>query len=915
MALLRTQRRRIFSHAALFFLAVVLILCEAASHEKNDPRQALSRARYFQRLQGEVNLRIARALYQKALPLGHASLDIDTQVSAWIDLGRVESLLGDIEAEITAYGNALKLIRRIEKSPREASILNDLGRALRMAGHLDRARDTYRSALSLAEKSGQTNEEAAALNNLGMLEHISGDEEAAITLYERALARWRAATDENGAAITLSNLGEAYVLLGRPEDAIDFFRRALEVLERNGRDKSAAATWMMMGWAKFALGDREGALQAYRTAMELQEKVGDVTGKAATLDRLGTGYREMQRFADSLNAYREALQIIERSGSVYSAVNIHFNLCNLFLDWNRLAAAEQECSRAQSLLPGVNDPNAAAHGWFLAARISYKRGQFARARENVEKAIALVDGLWREPSSRPLRASFIAARRSYFDFYLDLLFELHGRNPRAGWDQRAFELSERIRTRGLVDALLSAQERTTDDRGLNSDLIDRERYIRSRIETLLSQATNGVAEDPALDSRLRSLRRRRDEIQAQITRSEGTSALLLRGPVGLKEAQLATTNGSTVLLAFAVSERSSMLWLVTANGIESHFLPGRKALADSVEALQLLLEKLPQRSEETQTRLILQRASDQVLGPIIGRLRSERLIVIPDGPLQFLPFAALPVPSPGASATEPLIARHEIVYLPSVSALIANSKLRIRNRRRFAKEILVAADPVFTATDDRVRSSLLKTSPYGGLAAGSNGEASWKRLPGTRREALRIFDLLGPNRATLLLDFEASRDRVLQELPGHRIIHLATHGQFNSRFPELSGIVLSLTDPQGSTRSGFLRVQDLYGLHLTADLVVLSGCRTARGVELYSEGLVGFSQALMVAGARQLVANLWDADDDSTAELMVNFYHRMLGDGLSPAAALREAQLSLLRTKRWSPPYYWAGFRLQGDWR
>jgi CHAT domain-containing protein/tetratricopeptide (TPR) repeat protein len=906
--------RRLKASLAALLIAAALALCKGPPNERIDPRQALSRAQQFQQLGGEKNLHRARKLYLQALTSGSSTLDFDSQVTAWTELGRVESLLGNIDAEVSAFRTALNLVRHFDDSPREAIVLNDLGRALRKAGHLEEAQDAYQAALASARVTRQITEQAAALNNLGMLKYISGDPEAAIHLYDQAFTHWQAGHDEVGAAVTLSNQGEAYVLLGSPEDAIDYFTHALEILERHGRDKSAAATWTMLGWAKFTLGNTEGALQAYRSAISLQEKAGDVPGKAGALDHLGTAYRELRRFGESYEAYQEALQISQESGSSLSTLHIQYNLCELLIDWDRVEAAEQHCAQADGLLSAAKDPNAAAHGWFLAARIAFKRGQFDQAQENVEKALALVDGLWLEPASRSLRASFLAARRYFFDFYLDLLLERHRQAPRAGWDQRAFELSERVRTRGFVDALLNARDRGNDNRGRNPGLIRRKRDLRLQIEALLPQSPSADLADPTLESRLRSLRRQRDALQAQVTAS-GTSAQLSIGyPVGLQEAQLAVTDSNTALLAYAVGEQSSILWLVTTNGVESHLLAGRKTLANLVGTLQGLLEKPPQPSEEIQTRLALERVSQEILGPVIDRLQSDRLILIPDGPLHFLPFAVLPVPSQGALASQPLVAEHEIVYLPSVSALIATSNPP-GQKHGFAKEVLVAADPVFTATDERVRAFPLQAKLPGGSAAGWHGKVGWKRLPGTRREALRIYDLLGPKKATLLLDFDASREAVLRELPSHRIVHLATHGQFNSRFPELSGIVLSLTDAQGSPNAGFLRVQDLYELHLAADLVVLSGCRTARGVEQYSEGLVGFSQALMIAGARQLVANLWDADDDATAELMANFYHGMLRDDLSPAAALRTAQLSLLRTNRWKAPYYWAGFRLQGDWR
>lgn len=127
--------------------------------------------------------------------------------------------------------------------------------------------------------------------------------------------------------------------------------------------------------------------------------------------------------------------------------------------------------------------------------------------------------------------------------------------------------------------------------------------------------------------------------------------------------------------------------------------------------------------------------------------------------------------------------------------------------------------------------------------------------------------------------------------------------------------MLSLVDEQGRERDGFVRLGDLYGLDLAADLVVLSACRSALGEEIHGEGLVGLTRGFMAAGATRVVASLWDVADEATAELMSRFYRGLLRDGLSPAAALRRAQLELARERRWDSPAFWAGFVLQGDWR
>jgi CHAT domain-containing protein len=147
------------------------------------------------------------------------------------------------------------------------------------------------------------------------------------------------------------------------------------------------------------------------------------------------------------------------------------------------------------------------------------------------------------------------------------------------------------------------------------------------------------------------------------------------------------------------------------------------------------------------------------------------------------------------------------------------------------------------------------------------------------------------------------------------VIHFATHGFLDSEAPELSGLVLSLLDGQGHPRDGFLRLRDVYNLDLSADLVVLSGCRTALGKDVRGEGLLGLTRGFLYAGASRVMASLWPVRDRATPELMRRFYHALLHDRLPPAAALRAAQLSLRREPRWRDPYSWAPFVVQGDWQ
>jgi CHAT domain-containing protein len=336
--------------------------------------------------------------------------------------------------------------------------------------------------------------------------------------------------------------------------------------------------------------------------------------------------------------------------------------------------------------------------------------------------------------------------------------------------------------------------------------------------------------------------------------------------------------------------------------------------------------------------------SRMLLGAAVSQFGKKRLVIVADGALQYIPFAALPAPSSGnddgqnsIAEPQPLFVEHEIVSLPSASTL-ATLRRETAGRKPAEKSLAVLADPVFTDDDARVRRNVGKVGVQrktrsadsdetdigfqqmtrSGRETGVIGaETGFGRLLGVRHEAAAILALVPERERMQALDFEASRTTALKaELGEYRIIHFATHGMLNNIHPELSGLVLSLVDETGQPQDGFLRLQDIYNLKLPAELVALSACQTGLGKEIKGEGLIGLTRGFMYAGAPRIVASLWKVDDRATSELMKRFYQGMLGpEALSPAAALRQAQLLIWKQKRWRAPYYWASFVLQGEWK
>jgi CHAT domain-containing protein len=291
----------------------------------------------------------------------------------------------------------------------------------------------------------------------------------------------------------------------------------------------------------------------------------------------------------------------------------------------------------------------------------------------------------------------------------------------------------------------------------------------------------------------------------------------------------------------------------------------------------------------------------------------KRIAIVPDGALQTVPFAMLPLPG----AADPILTAHEVVTLPSLSALAA-LRQETAGRKPAPKSVAVFADPVFEATptspgaESRILEHLAEPAPDGAAVT----RVRIPRVPFTLREADEILRAAGPANSLRAVGAKATREAALSpQLGQYRYIHFATHGFLDAERPSLSALVLSQVDEKNRPVDGFLRVNDVYGLRLNADLVVLSACQTGLGKEVRGEGIMGLTRAFLYAGSPRVIVSLWNVNDRATATLMGSLYRKMLLQGMRPAEALRGAQLELRKNKQWASPYYWAAFQLQGDWK
>ena len=674
----------------------------------------------------------------------------------------------------------------------------------------------------------------------------------------------------------------------------------------------------LQGDAYYQLGEYERAVKTYESAMPLlrkaeefytrgfQDSSSSIKGVVAAVKEdpnfswvedlifnqrlyaslaIADAYLELQQPSLAKARYLDALALsntVSERGFVYQQTEraeIYYGLAQSEVMLGNSKEAQQAIDQAIAIHE-ESFPNESISGGsgILDIRFNYGygvpyrgslSGSFKFESKNPWLTVNASQGLFAEQRCGTV-TQYFECRQKYFDFYIGWLLQQHQANPRAGFDGMAFEASEQAKSF--------------------------------------------------------SFRRPDSEVSAQDRFAPAQS---------LREIQAAVGDDNTLVLEYFLGQDTSYLWALGQDGaLQVHTLPPRAEIEAQAQAFYDLLTSPTGRVRPQTTAQAGAALSQMILGPVADQLGTQRLVIVADGLLQYLPFAALPNPNPDnlptASALQgeygpvlnPLLLDHEIVHLPSASTLVALRR-KAPSRPQPTQELAFFANPVFNHKDERVRQ--VKLFPWSrpfSQAELANIEALYSAIPATERELDSILatNLLPKDKVKTFFGYEANLDAALDSRLGqYRIVHVASHGIFNSNAPERSGVVLSGLSEAGVVQAGLLSPTYAFNdMNLSAtELVVLSGCRTGLSQgQIGREGMTGLTNGLFDAGAERVVASLWSVRDDATRELMNRFYRLMLDpeNPLPSAQALTEAQRSMWNDPRWQTPYSWAAFTLQGLW-
>ena len=864
--------------------------------------------------------------------------------------GEISYAKGDLVKSRKQFESASNLF--VDNREGEARVHLFAGYIAGSLGEPDKALSETNRALELYRAINNKSGEGLALTLMGLSNSRLTEEDAAIKLHLQALDIFTAIGDRHSQGIALNGLGQAYENLHDYRLALSYYEKALRIFQDRGAlDLASSATYKIAKVHRL-MGDLDQALVFYERCVSLSRAAGKVRTEANALVEIAIVY-------DKLGHPEKALQHNQRIQRFYEIIGDRRGQAlalnangDLLVQLGQRQQALTAYKRALSLAQMVRDNGILLSTLYNVARAHYSLGSYEAALPFIEQSLDLIERLRTNVGSPELRASYLSGVRKHYELCIDILTSLDHLRPGEGFAAKALSISEDARARSLLD--LITESHADLRQGVAPELLEHERELgallrlQAQYEMDLSLTSKDPAEVAEVSDQVTQLTLEYQRVQSQLRVQKPLLAPERFGPSDLEWIQRELRDTDSVLLEFQLGEEKSHLWLVTANSLHSYDLPARKILEDAATELYKLITARqalgPESGGDYQARveeadnLYFQKStglSRLLLGPVAEELGTKRLLIVAEGALQYLSFEALP--SPDAHADGPidqewfsdhlLVARHEIDYESSISTLIAIQAQK-RQPHSANKVIAVIADPVFDRNDNRVQAggitstvasaapSQNKPEPAPGALNTLLRNGGPARLIHASEEADAISAAAPPGTTMVAKGFDASRETAMSaEVGQYQILHFATHGVLNSEHPEFSAIVLTMVDQNGVKKNGLMPLHDIYNLNLSADLTVLSACQTALGKDVKGEGLVGLSHGFLSAGSKSVVASLWKVDDRTTAMLMADFYQSLLKQGMTPAAALRQAKLKMMREKQWAAPYYWAGFVFQGDYR
>lgn len=863
----------------------------------SDTRGLLVRAR--QQLQRLVQFHLQRGeRYDAGLQLTNIGL-------AYYDEGDYP---GCVEAAARAsrlFGSIREIQRRAQTWQNQALCLWGLGRLPEALRLLERALTDVGTDPILA---------GPMMNNTALVRYAVGHYDESLRLYDRALAFTKRVQDPREEAYCLYGIGVNYYALGDRQRAREFLERSLAIrtVALDGRGRMASLRSLATIDAEE--GKVEQALAADSEALSLAVAPSALARiKIQQAGHLAAAGRPEEARA----LLDEVVSSVAKSGAPIQAEAL-LQRASLLRSTGRPREALADLAAARPGLHTFGSVLEEFEGDLELARALRDLGQTRQALAAVDRALGQADAVRLQTANPELRAQLQTPLRPAYDLKLELLRNRYEQAVSNGREhdaeamaKLAFVTADASRARSFAEV---AAENYSPEvrRALAPELRRREdlyRELSARRFTLDARLEKSGPDDPRarhLVTDIAELRRQVDMVNTVIASRARVGGS--RAGAGSSQMSLPSVPADTALVSYWLGSESAYAWTISAGKIHWTRLPSPSAIADQAASFHRSLTRFVDMPVEQrlQDARALYTMIVQPLEPWLAHVRSW--LIVPDGALDYVPFAALQ--RRDGQADSFVVGEHDIAMTPAAWMLEESGPRAPAHHRR---GILLVADPVYQAGDPRLGTikNVVADARTSASADTRDGTRDFARLQFTAQEAAGIAALFPPADVDELIGLDATRERLLgMDWSQYQFIHIATHGIVDAQVPELSALILGSYDERGPVTDRAVRVADVSLKALTADVAVLSACETALGKEVRSDGLVGMSSTMLARGARAVVASLWPVPDELGARLMTDFYRHMLHDSMSPQAALAAAMRSMALRDRPVDPALWAAFQV-----
>lgn len=760
-------------------------------------------------------------------------------------------------------------------------------------------------------------EQSRCLNNIGVYYQWQNDYSRAVAYFEKALAILNAVADPATEAECQNNLGLIYRELGNFERAQFYLASALDRDRRAGDLSATAIDLANIGAVLLSRGmeehRKEDLLEAFglfQDCLRLQDRrTVDPLLIFSALNNMGIILNELEDREGARRHFSRAMNILDPNKNILESCHALSNIATTYLDDQNIYEALAHFRRAFDLSVQGSFDNALIESSVGLGQCYEKTGDGLTALSFYRRAMDTIETLRGRVSSESAMIGFARNKLEPYERSIHILADLYVSKPSQERLNEIFGIVERVRARAFLKSVQAARFDLPSSG--HSLLAERQQTLSRNIAKLFE----AVADPSHTPESRQALKDELELEEEEYVRSiqEAKAAGQARGhrrPDAIdrvEAAQQLLIDRKALLLEYFLGEKRSYLISISPTTASLHLLPERREIEASLRAY---LKVIADRSLELKSGFEAAARIGHMLIPaeMEEELKStQAIIVVPDGILHYLPFETLRVPS--RTGLSYLVEEASVAYCPSSSALVAlmgPDRLQPSKRK---KELLAVGGPSYQPRERHDDPAPAKGHPVDRPVDFEEG-LELRPLPFSRKEILDISKVFLADAVDLLVGEDANEAKVKAwPLTNYRIIHFACHGFLNERYPFRSALVLSPGD--NAEEDGFLQMREIYGLDVSADLVVLSACQTGNGLMERSEGSLSMSRPFFFAGARSVLASLWPIDDEATRSFMSDFY-RAIAQGSSTVEALRHTKIKMLRSQ-WAHPYYWATFLLQGD--